>query len=194
MWPKNDPNFSAVMGWLFNANPFRLIGSVGSSGSVMSQQALLAGFQLVFQSGLAKQSSNGVLIWAVYKPYQTNGKEPYSTIVNIDKTDGSIAQRWPPRNLRNLADDNCRSKNKQTIWPSPIGLTLRQLADADFNLSFYQQLISNYGPLSVYWASVDDLNQASKGVPHQTARDWECQLCSAYVTYHWCLPLKNREC
>ena len=185
----NDKEFDEVLKNLFVQNPFSGIGKISNASN---QQALLQDFSNVFLAPTAKTSKNGVLIWASDRPYtHSDGKLLSSTIVNIDKTTLSISRRWSTANLKHLVSNTSKKRRPA----SPAGLNLRQLADMDFNWSFYSQIVKWYGPLTIWWADVDQMNRrAIHQLRHGTARDWECHICAAYVTHHWCLSLKNREC
>lgn len=165
---------------------FKKLPEIIESTQVGSHEALLAAFHHVFQCEQAKSQHGVVFIWAVDKPYvHDSGNRLASKISYIEKTDQTISARWPRNSIINLTTD----QEEGDIKGEPN--FLRSYADVNKNLTFYNRLIREYGPLHIWWAGSASLNEASG--TSLSPRDWERHLLTLYRNRHNCLPLKNRK-
>lgn len=184
MWP-SDPILKEAFTLLFPKGlPFQCLPTRVERTDAGDPRSLRAGFERLIACPEAKQATNVVLIWALDNQYlHAEGSREPSTVVYIEKTDGSIFGRWS-RYCADLATG--RSGGEPTTSES-----LRGLATVD-NLRFYTEVVGKHGPLRVWWADVARLNGAS-ALRLPSPREWERLLLKTYRERYGCLPLKNRR-
>ena len=182
-----DSIFSSVLADIgLRGQPFRQIPEQLRTDDVETKERMRRELVRVFHSAEACIGKNLVLIWATELPYtHSDGKQLQSTIVYIEKLAGSVRGRWPERSLVNLAED---FPDRPLTDPGD----LRHLARQNRNYSFYRRIVSEFGPLSLWQASVQELNAASD-LNLTSARLWENRLLCKYLERHACFPLKNRQ-
>lgn len=160
------------------------------TNATASPQSLGAEFLKLLRSpGAKKAGSDIIFIWSVENPYP-HSPGLSSTIVNIEKTSGTIAGRWSLKNCGNLVSD--KVFNPGPVIVNPDAAALKALDKNFGNFSFYQALIHNYGPLHISWSTAVCLNKAS-GRNFPGAVCWEHLLLLEYKKAFGCLPLKNRH-
>lgn len=166
--------------------PFRRVPEQVHATAVETKELMRRELVRVFHSAEARTGKNLVLIWATSSPYtHADGAGLPSTVVYIEKLAGSIHRRWPERYLANLAEDFL---DRPLTNPDD----LRHLAKQNRNYTFYRRVISEFGPLSLWQASAEELNKASD-LELASARLWENRLLCKYLEHHGCFPLKNRQ-
>jgi hypothetical protein len=186
----NDEHFNSILNRTFQTSPFRLLSDHIAPEETVDKETLLKAFQRVFHSTEAKAAKNVVFIWAVDNPFVHEcGNQLHSTISYIEITKGRLATRWPTRYLLKILHDKHRSE--------PVGnMGLQELAKKDKNFTFYSRLISEHGPLRVWYANLTELNSTALDPAKSsrtTVREWEKNLIKAYRRVHGCRPLKNRR-
>jgi hypothetical protein len=183
MWLAGPFDESAIFS---EASPFRPMKTQVERREADDTKSLRAGFESVLRSDEAKQRRRVVFIWTLAASYRhSDGERKRSRIVYVEKTMGSIFSRWPPRYIELLV----RGADAEEL---PALGELRRLANRPGNGLFYRTIIAALGPLQVWWADVERLNEASK----QTLSDprkWEHLILKRYCKHHGCLPLKNRR-
>ena len=186
---KSDPILKEIIDQLFDKDsPFQCLPAQIAPEATATQESLRVGFNSLLCCPEAREVNNAVFLWVLEKPYQhQDGKHELSTVIRIEKTVNSIQQRWN-RYIENLVTDygNNININHDNY--------LRSLADNDQNLSFFREIISKYGPLKIWWASLEDLNQSSTKNSFDNPQQWEKLICQTYVKHHRCYPLKDRKC
>lgn len=184
-WP-NDLHFSTVLGAVsLRENPFCQLPERVTEQDVLDPSAMATNLRRTFHCPAASQGSNLVVVWALSNPYTHLGGLKYSsTIVYVEKTNGSVMGRWPNRYLKFLASDSGSE--------GLMELDLPELAAQDHNYTFYSTAVKRFGPLSIWVASAEQLDSAS-GLSLLKSREWESRLLRKYREVHGCLPLKNRR-
>ena len=138
MWP-SDPIFAKILRPIFvGGSPFQCLPEQVEREDARDALLLQAGFKRLFRCQVAQQAHSAVFIWVLDQPYDHRGItcEP-STIVNVEKTDQSISNRWR-RYINALVKDwNCIA---ELADPDD----LRDLADHDCNLSFFKLVDINF--------------------------------------------------
>lgn len=187
-WPPGDlmdPILQEVIWSLFpQGSPFQCLAIGIEPHEAQEESSLRAGFTRLLLGPEAQQACNAVLIWTLDKPYcHTEGSCKLSTVVYIEKTDGSIFKRW---------NGQIAKLTRGTLETTPTDAeNLRMLAKQD-SLRFYRAAIQNLGPLRVWWAELAQLNSAA-AQPQTSSRAWEHLLLARYEERYGCLPLKNRK-
>ena len=185
MW-HNDSVFAKILKDERIDTSFKRISSAISSADAVTSESLLAAFLRTFRGQEARSGRNVVFIWSVDQPYfHTEGRCLPSSIINIEKTKNTIATRWGRSSLIKLAKDFTKH---EVVDINNLG----HLALANRNLSFYQRLVRENGPLRVSWCEANTLDAAS-GRELVDSRKWEQRLILAYQAKHKCFPLKNRR-
>jgi hypothetical protein len=185
MWPA-DAIFTAILSPLFpNGSPFQCLPEQVEQQDAQDTPSLRAGFERVFGCQAAKRARNVVFIWTLDKQYHhCDGLRKPSTVVYVEKTKRSIFGRWS-RDAKLLTTGTDTAK--------PIDSeNLRALANSD-NLQFYRTIVASLGPMRVWWADVEHLNEAAKQ-SLADPRQWEHLILKSYRGCYDCLPLKNRRC
>jgi hypothetical protein len=150
-----------------------------------STESLLEAFKKVFHSPPAKANRDVVFVWAVDNPYTHDiESRSQSKLVYIEKTKWNIATRWRTSGLRLLTADHEDGEVRDTS-------SLRSYADVNRNWSFYSRLIQKHGPMRIWWATCQNLNELS-GWMVKDSEGWEQHLLALYQAKHGCRPLKNR--
>lgn len=186
----DDEHFNTVINKLCGGFPFRALTEVLKPHEASDLNTLRQGFERVFHCEDAQAARNVVFFWAVDRPFHhESGHRLASTISYIEITKGSIARRWPSRYIKKITRDK---KTAEGL----VVLGLEQLAKYDKNLSFYSQLIREHGPLRVWYAGLEDLNQCARKANLSelgTIREWERMMIKTYRKLHGGRPLKNRR-
>jgi hypothetical protein len=180
-----DPILRGVLKTVFpKGSPFQCLPTGVETHEVQEVVSLRAGFTRLLLGSAAQQACNAVLIWALDQPYRhTEGTCDLSTVVYIEKTDGSIYQRW---------NGQIAKLTRGTLATAPTDVqNLRALAKRD-SLRFYRTSIGAFGPLRIWWAALSHLNSAA-AQPQTSPRGWEHLLLAHYQERYGCLPLKNRK-
>jgi hypothetical protein len=168
-------------------SPFRRLNAQVEPEDASDVTRLRAGFERVFRSEEAERERDVVFIWALEKEYRhSDGKRECSRIVYVEKTIDTISRRWPSRYVELLVKGADAEER-------PDLNDLRSLANTPANGLFYRTIIEKLGPLCVWWANVQRLNET----PNHTlanSREWERHILQCYRDRHSCLPLKNRRC
>ena len=186
MWD-NDPIFEKILKTERIDTSFKRISSAISSADADTAESLLAAFVRTFRGQEAGLGRNVVFIWSVDQPYShTEGHCLPSSIINIEKTKNTIATRWSQASLIKLTTDFTK---REVVDINNLG----HLALANRNLSFYQRIVRENGPLRISWCEATTLNAASGGELIDSSRHWEQKLIKAYKAEHNCFPLKNRR-
>ncbi len=168
-------------------SPFQCLPEQVKKADAEPPESLREGFQRLFGCEEAKKARNVVFIWVLDHPYvHLRGKGLPSTIINVEKTDQSIAKRWPPAKISKLVTNMCEP------LPTADPVDWQALADHNANLSFYSRIIASRGPLHVCWANVAQLNEASNST-RANPLAWERLILRSYRNHYGCLPLKNRD-
>jgi hypothetical protein len=190
MFPGDD-RFNKIIESNFGSFSFQLLPGQIDPHQANTPESLFQVFINVFHGDEAKSAKNVLFIWTVTRPFEhTNGYGHPSTVSYIEISTGSLAGRWPKGFFRNITHD----ESKKGEVSADGGL--QELADKDKNFSFYSRLIQDYGPLRVWYATLDDLNAAALEAGQdrrETIRDWERHIISSYRAIHGVRPLKNRQ-
>ena len=187
MW-SSDSILAEILSPIFvNGSPFQCLRAEVKPADAASPESLRQGFEGLFGCKEAKAARKVVFVWALDKPYiHRRGKGLPSTITNVEKTDGSIADRWPRSKINKLVT------NELDPLPTTELVDWQALADHNANLSFYSKIIASYGPLRIWWADVARLNEASNNAL-ANSETWESLILSSYRQRYRCSPLKNRD-
>lgn len=186
MWD-NDSIFTKILKAERIDESFKRISSAISSADAVTSESLLAAFLRTFRGKEAMVGRNVVFIWSVDQPYlHTEGHCLPSSIIYIEKTKNTIATRWNQASLIKLTKDFTK---REVVDINNLG----HLALANRNLSFYQRLVRENGPLHVSWCDAATLDAASGRELIDSSRQWEQRLILAYKAEHNCFPLKNRR-
>lgn len=152
-----------------------------------SPESLYHAFRQVFRAPEAKAGRDVVFVWTVDRPYtHDQGKNSTSRFVYIEKTKSTMWARWSNENLRRVTTDF----DDRDIDCAPS--SIRAYADANRNFTFYRHLVRDHGPLRIWWASSEVLNEAAGSSGHNSEA-WEGHLLALYLEKHGCRPLKNRR-
>jgi hypothetical protein len=187
MWPP-DSILTEILSPIFDkGSPFQCLPEQVKQADSTSSKSLQDGFKRVLRCENAKQAQCVVFIWVLDQPYShRNGL--LSKVVYVEKTEHTIFRRWPPKDIEKLV----KGADAEEL---PALTDLRRLARqcGSENGLFYRTIIARYGPMSVWWATVENLNKYSN---HTLAcpRDWERLLLTSYRKRYSCLPLKNFRC
>jgi hypothetical protein len=181
MW-SSDSILGEILSPIFlEGSPFQPLPAQIEREDAGSPKSLSEGFKRLFGCKEAREAWNVAFIWALDQPYH-HSDGSLSTVVYIEKTKRSIFLRWSPH-IRCLVTGAPIEKPMDSQ-------DLRELANHD-TLRFYSTIIAAYGPLRVWWADVDHLNEASHRKLDR-ALDWERLLLTSYLERYHCSPLKNR--
>ena len=168
-------------------NAFRAVPGAVTSDDVSTGQALVESLLRIVRSPEGKKNGHAIAVWALDTPYtHQDGRKRPSCVTYIEKVAECLAYRWSRSHLLNFGTDEGNRGELENPG------CLRQLAQLDYNFTFYSQLIRRHGPLRIWLATVDELNAAGDRV-FASHREWEQHLNLAYLEEYGCLPLKNRQ-
>lgn len=188
----NDEIFSGVIDKEVGGFPFKLLPASLSPQDAQNRESLRDGFVRMFTHADAAKARDVLFFWATSAPFiHHGGKERPSTISYIEITRGSLKNRWPRCYIEKICRNSTRKGDAVETAP------LQVLADRDKNLWFYQRLVRDHGGLSLYYATLPELNAVavSRGKQaKESVREWERCLIQAYRQAHGVRPLKNRRC
>jgi hypothetical protein len=175
-----------------NASPFQCLPEQVERDDTCNKSSLQNGFKRLLWCSEADQVSDVVFIWVLNQPYKhQDGTQEPSTVVRIEKTEGSIKKRWPAKHINSLLTDHTGICSEAILDNSDA---LRTLAYNECNLTFFREVISKYGPLRILWSDVEHLNKASVKHSFETSQGWESFICKKYRDRYKCLPLKDKKC
>jgi len=186
----SDPILAEILQPIFeNGSPFQCLPKRVKRKHTDNEESLKEAFKKLFHCQEAEQAYGVVFIWVLDQPYehQEGSYEP-STIVRIEETKNSIKDRWSSQHIKALVTD---WHDKATL-DNPDNM--RVLATRDCNWSFFSEIISNFGPLRIWWSDVEHLNEASVKYSLETPQKWEKFICEKYRERYGCLPLKDERC
>lgn len=188
----NDKIFLGVIDREVGGFPFKLLPASLTPEDAQTRETLRDGFVRMFTHPGAANARDVLFFWATKTPFiHKDGKERPSTISYIEITRGSLKNRWPRCHIEKICRNGTRKGDALETAPLQI------LADRDKNLWFYQRLVRDHGGLSLYYATLPELNAAalSRGKQaKESVREWERCLIQAYRHAHGVRPLKNRRC
>jgi hypothetical protein len=188
----NDEIFTNVIDKEVGGFPFRQLPFGLTPVDAQTQESLRDGFVRMFAHPQAAQAHGVLFFWATAIPFiHQNGKQRPSTVSYIEITRGSLKGRWPPSHIERICKNS--TGKVDALETSP----LQSLADQDKNFWFYQRLVRDHGGLSIYYATLREINAAASQHGKQaksSIREWENCLIRAYRHAHGVRPLKNRRC
>ncbi len=157
------------------------------SSDELTPAAMYSAFHQIFRCPDAKAVRDVVFVWTVDRHYvHDQGKNSMSHFVYIEKTKNTMWARWSNEYLRRVTTDF-----DDRIITCDVS-SIRAHADTNRNFAFFNHLIRHHGPLRVWWAGSEQLNEVARCSPH-SSEAWEGHLLALYLVRHGCRPLKNRR-
>ena len=185
----NDYLFQKFFTDSFRSNPFKVLPIGISQECSNDQQRLHEAFCAAFHDPSAKESKNVVFMWVLDKPFPVRSGNSKSTPISyIEISKRTIAERWPDRFFINITKDYTHR--------GEVGLDadLQELADRDKNFLYYSTLIRDYGPMRIWVATLEELNEvAQPNLSWTSVREWERHLIKSHRTIYGFRPPKNRR-